>query len=382
MSILPDSRAQSKARPASLDLLSAALEYSARRWSIIPTIGKISAHHWKQFQAGPADEPMLRRMFGRKDITGLAVILGSASGGLACRDWDDSGAYHRWAADHPELAATLPTVQTTRGFHVYFLGPEGFHKLGDGEYRATSGQYCLVPPSRHPSGAFYTWRVPLPSGDLPVAVDPVNAGLLTQDSPRAQETQLPSHPSHNTHLCEQGEIPTAIVETLPTAVGQRRQMLFHLASRLKAIMPNAGSAELKPIVRRWFELALPVIGTKEWAESWEDFVSAWGRVTHPSGCVWTKIVRTAQAIELDTFGHDGAAAKVIRLCAALQAHHGLGASWPLSCRLAGKFAGVSCERAARILKMLAFECVIELVKPGGAKGSKRAAEYRFCGAEQ
>ena len=31
-------------------------------------------------------------------------------------------ASHLWAAGHPELAATLPTVSTARGKHVYFVG--------------------------------------------------------------------------------------------------------------------------------------------------------------------------------------------------------------------------------------------------------------------
>jgi hypothetical protein len=359
-----------------LDLLSAAIEYARLGWSIIPTIGKKSAHHWKQFQARPADEPTLRSMFGCKDITGLAVILGSASGGLACRDFDDAESYRRWAADHPELAATLPTARTARGNHVYLLGPEGFKKHGDGEYRATSGHYCLLPPSLHPSGSVYSWLVPLPSGGIPV-VDPVQVGLLTQELPEAQDTYTLSHPSPNTHLCERGKILTAITETLPTAKGQRRDLLFRLAQRLKANMPNARSTELKAIVRQWFDLALPVIGSKEWAESWEDFVGAWGSVRHPMGSKWAEVVQAAEMNDVDTYDHDGAAARIMRLCATLQMLHGPGKSWPLSCRLAGEFAKVTRERAARILKMLAFEGVIELVTPGGTKGSKRAAEYRY-----
>src|SRR5437667_3928810 len=110
MNNLPVSPSTNKKRPASLDLLTAALEYAARRLSIIPTIGKISAHHWRQFQDVPADEPTLRSMFRRKGITGLAVILGSVSGGLACRDFDDADAYRRWAANHSDLANVLPTV--------------------------------------------------------------------------------------------------------------------------------------------------------------------------------------------------------------------------------------------------------------------------------
>ena len=152
----------SPSKPAIADLLEAALEYAARGWSIIPTAGKQPTGSWKTFQTSPPDEPTLRRMFARKGITGLAIIMGSASGGLACRDYDDAGAYRRWADDHPDLASTLPTVKTSRGFHVYFAGPDGFQDLGDGEYRADSGHYCLLPPSAHPDGPTYTWLVPLP----------------------------------------------------------------------------------------------------------------------------------------------------------------------------------------------------------------------------
>ncbi len=157
----------------------AALTYARRGWSIIPTIGKNSAHHWKQFQTTPADESTLRRLFSHKGITGLAVILGSASRGLACRDFDDTDAYHRWADAQPELAALLPTVKTARGFHVYFRGPDSFAVLGDGEYRADAGHYCLLPPSRHPDGPTYTWQIMLPIGELPM-VNPSSCGLLTQ----------------------------------------------------------------------------------------------------------------------------------------------------------------------------------------------------------
>jgi Bifunctional DNA primase/polymerase, N-terminal len=380
MSILPDFQVTCKEHP-SLDLLIVALEYASRRWSIMPTISKVSAHHWKEFQARQADEPMLRRMFARKDITGLAVILGSASGGLACRDFDDAGAYHQWAADHPELAALLPTVETNRGYHVYFLGPEGFQKLRDGEYRATSGQYCLLPPSRHPSGMHYTWRVPLPSGNLPV-IDPVGAGFLAQDRPIAQDTQPPNHPTHNTHLCEQGKVPTEILETMPTAFGQRRNCLFEFSRRLKSIMPDGTARELKPIVRAWYEKALPVIRTKEWAESWEDFVSAWHRVRVPAGATWEEVTRKAAMINVDTGEHIGASASIIRLCAALQQHHGLGHAWPLSCRKAAEYAGVTHERAARILKTLVFENVLEVANAAGPRGSKKATEYRFHGVQR
>ena len=255
------------------EFVDAALTYARRGWSIIPTIGKRSAHHWKQFQTTPADEPTLRRLFSRKGITGLAVILGRASGGLACRDFDDADAYHRWADVQPELAAVLPTVRTARGFHVYFRGPDSFANLGNGEYRADAGHYCLLPPSRHPDGPTYTWQIMLPTGELPM-VNPVSCGLLTQAHsgngrvvdeiltlppkqqlpthlhPEQTQGKTHSHPPHTLHVSDD-RVEAAIMATLPSGPGQRNRRLFDLARWLKSITPGAAMDSLEAIVRTW-----------------------------------------------------------------------------------------------------------------------------------
>ena len=127
------------------DLLNAALDYAARSWSIIPTLGKKSVGLWKPFQTRPAAEKTLRRLFAKRGVTGLAVITGKVSCGLAVRDFDQAGAYQAWAAQNPAEAASLPTVATARGAHVYGrLDKEAFADLGDGELRATLGitSYC------------------------------------------------------------------------------------------------------------------------------------------------------------------------------------------------------------------------------------------------
>ena len=103
--------------------LSAALAYAARGWSLIPIkpgTKTPACQSWKQYQTTPADDKLLRRWFadGKK---GVAVVCGRVSAGLVIRDFDDMGAYDRWAQDHPELARSLPTVATSRGRHVYFL---------------------------------------------------------------------------------------------------------------------------------------------------------------------------------------------------------------------------------------------------------------------
>ena len=354
-------------------LLDAALDFAARRWSIIPTIGKRAAGRWKPFQEQPADEPTLRRMFARKGINGLAVILGIASGGLACRDFDAADAYHRWAADHPDLASTLPTVRTARGFHVYHRGHECFADLGDGEYRGDAKHYCLLPPSVHPDGPTYRWSISLPDGELPF-LDPVQAGLLTHPSHTQADTQ--AHPSHSLHVSDDG-IEAAILATLPTASGQRNR-LFDLARRLKGIMPDATVIAMEVIVRIWHTRALPIISTKDWLITWIDFRTAWARVRKPAGATMDEIVAAAKA---QTPANADVIAKLTTLCRVMQDHYGPGKAWPLSCRMAGSKIGVGHDTAARLLKLLAIEGTIELVTPAGTKGSRRAAEYRFLKGE-
>jgi hypothetical protein len=88
------------------------------------------------------------------------------SGYLVCRDFDTAEAYLTWASEHRDLAKSLPTVRTGRGYHVYFRSREctKIKNLGDGELRGNG--YCLLPPSRHPSGGTYEWVVPL-NGTVP-----------------------------------------------------------------------------------------------------------------------------------------------------------------------------------------------------------------------
>jgi len=358
------------------DLWSAALDYLRRGWSVVATCGKKPRFEWKPFQRERAHPDLVRDWFGGRftDIDGIGVICGPVSGGLTIRDFDDADAYQRWTRAHPRLARTLPTSQTRRGFHVYCRTNQArIIKLADGELRGAG--YCLLPPSRHPSGICYTWIVPPPDA-LP-RVDPRKAGLL----PTHTQAKTQADPSHSLHVSDSGVagVEIAIRETVPTGPGQRNRRLFDLARRLKAIMPGATIDELEIIVREWHLRALPKIRTKDWLESWIDFRTAWARVKKPSGATMAAIVAVArQQAPPDA----DAIAQLVALCRALQAHHGAGRAWPLSCRMAGEQIGVSHDTAARLFKMLRAEGLIELVTLAGPKGSQIAAEYRFLAPEQ
>jgi hypothetical protein len=72
-------------------------------------------------------------------LTGLVIVLGAVSGGLAVRDFDQADAYRAWATSHPDLADSLATARTHRGFPVYGrLEQEAFADLGDGGQRTVS----------------------------------------------------------------------------------------------------------------------------------------------------------------------------------------------------------------------------------------------------
>ena len=168
------------------DLFTAALGYAARGGSVIPLRGDkkpaLGKGEIDRYRVTPADEAQLRAWFVEGTVkwgpvAGIGIICGAVSGGLVVRDFDTMEGYEAWAKARPDLAATLPTVATARGRHVYFHGDAvKVEKQNDGELRGAG--YVCAPPTRHPSGAYYRWLVPLPAGELPT-IDPVAAGLVT-----------------------------------------------------------------------------------------------------------------------------------------------------------------------------------------------------------
>jgi len=148
----------------SCSLLKAALWYFSRGWCIIPTKGKKAAGPWKKYQTARPDEAELQKLFDRKGITGMAVVLGSASGGLVCRDFDDLEKYQQWAAKFPDLAISLPTVETAWGRHVYFRGPEGFEDYRNGEYRGNQATIACCPPLDIQRGPYTDGLIPFLPG--------------------------------------------------------------------------------------------------------------------------------------------------------------------------------------------------------------------------
>jgi hypothetical protein len=361
-------------------LLQYALSYAARGWSIIPVIGKKPAGLWKPFQTRPADPSTLRRLFARDGITGLAVVLGQVSGGLACRDFDQADGYHRWAQRHPADAALLPTVRTGRGYHVYGrLDQDEFANLGDGELRADSGHYVVLPPSAHPEGGQYSWVVPLPDDD-PLPLLPVSLRQSQQTGEEDRPPQQPSNPLHVSHghnACVPPAALGAIQATLPDGPGQRNRRLFDLARRLKGIVGlDTSPGVLNVIVSRWHARALPVITTKPFGETWSDFQAAWLRARTPHGAGLRDALEAARRApeRLDDNEELGILAA---LCRHLSAAAG-GQPFYLSCRSVEELFGIGRMTAWRWLNTLRFYELIEPVQVGTLK-QRRATTWRWTG---
>jgi hypothetical protein len=359
-------------------LLDFALGYARRGWSIIPVTGKEAVTLWKPFQTRQPDEKTLRRPFAKKGITGLAVILGSPSGGLAVRDFDQVDAYEDWASANPEDAALLPTVKTARGYHVYGrLDNEAFENLDDGELRADSGHYVVLPPSVHPDGAIYSWLNPLPEIGVDLPMLPSSLLVKREKDVTQEHRREDSREPNTTHEYPISCVTSAIARTLPTGPGQRRRCLFDLARHLKRIIPEASRDELRRIVRAWHIQAHPFIRTKQFDESWIDFSEAWELIRLPAGCCFDA---AAKAADLDVppsiaEKYDGNLRRLASLCRQLQRQWGK-SPFPLGCQKAADFLGVSKFHAWSLLRTLQIDTIIVLKKLGSKK-SKKASEFRY-----
>jgi hypothetical protein len=401
------------AGPQGPTALEAALVYHRRGWSVIAiaagTKKPPKGFRWQRFQKTRPTEQELWEWFDGGDELGLAVILGPVSGGLVCRDFDVMETYNAWANSQQDLAATLPTVATARGRHVYFVANvDKITKLADGELRGAG--YCVLPPSRHPSGSTYKWRVPLPDGPLPWVDDVVADGLVSapvtenngdnREILRATEGNRASEVGSgasvaSVSLCYKGggassltldpNIEKVILQELPARIGRRNEQVRELARALKAIplLADAPGDNLEPLVRHWHRLGVEkgVIGTVPFEESWIDFLRIWPIVKFPKGAepmvaIFANAKQAVPPRAADKYESQDIRL-LIALCRELQKAAG-DRPFFLSCRTAGRLLGVSHVAAWRWLFLLQHDHVIDEVEKGDP-GKRRASRYYYLG---
>jgi hypothetical protein len=369
-------------------LLNHALEYHRRGWCIMPIpYGKKAARiKWGKYQKIRPDEKQLVKWFGngRRNI---AVVVGTVSGDLVCRDFDTVQAYESWAAAYPDLAQRLPTVRTARGYHVYFQARiDGTKRLSDGEVRAGGG-YCLLPPSVHPDGPVYQWINPLTESNL-VVCDPERAGFLPRDGDVTEQTEQTENTEHTEAIVGRGkedEVEKAIAETLPQEYGTRNRRIFEFARAVKSLpqYADAEAGQLRELAVIWHKRALPNIRTKEFEETWIDFLKAWPKIKYPKGKepmsqILEKAIRLdPPKIAVEKYQEHSGLKTLVSLCRELQRSAGDNPFF-LSARTAGKLLKVSAMQANRWFFLLQTDGILKLVSKGGtAEAVRKASRYRY-----
>ena len=412
------------------DLLSVALACHELGWCVLATKPgtKQPKGQWKRYQRERPTIATLRRWFRNPDGIGLAVMLGAVSGGLVCRDFDSMTSFERWAARYPDYAQTLPTVATGRpGRHLYAIADnqqiqrigKAYVEFDDGEARLQNC-ICMLPPSKHPSGAVYRW-LSFPSATIP-KVDLRKAGFLqsfsdvtestesteTTEEYRGQQKSTDAitsfevcsdetshthpHPPPNgpavlsvllrRHDGLRDQIKTAIRESLPSRPGRRNRQVFELCRSLKAIpeIADVEGAELEKVVRAWHKKALPAIATKPFEETWIDFLRAWPRVKYPRGqgriLEILKAAKQSVPVEAERF-EQPALRLLVSLCRELQREAGP-EPFPLACRTAGRLLEVDHMTASRWLYLLVQTGILTEVEKGSQRQNK-ATRYRYVG---
>lgn len=379
--------------PFAVDVLSAALVYHSLGWSVIPIkqgTKKPALKSWKRFQTQRPTEQELRDWFACRDDLGIAVVCGKVSGGLTCRDFDDVDSYRAWVAANPEPAATLPIVKSARGFHVYFLSDlDHTEKFTDGELRGDRA-YVVLPPSLHPDGKRYHWLTE-PTANIP-ALDyrtfQEKHGVKHTEPTERQKPLASVSPSLRDSvspgLClSVGSAWDAVIaRCLPTKERERNSKVFELAQWLKADpkLKDAGTSAAEPIVRRWHEQALHVIGTKPFSETMADFEHAWESVKFPKGVdvvqqVWQKVKAGTWPTEAEQYDSPDMR-WLLALCLELQRMNGVGRQFFLSCRSAATALGRDHTDVAKWLKKFARD---GLLKAFPQEGFREAHRYRYVG---
>lgn len=382
------------------DNLRFAQEYYRMGWSIVPLApGKKMpprSFSLSKYLAGRASETDLERWFSGRPW-GIGVGLGEVSDNLCVRDFDKMSAYTRWAQNHPRLAAQLPTAATGRrggGRHVYFTadlselrewtstGDRLILKFDDGELKG--GGIAVLPPSRHRTGRRYRWIVP--PDDVPYVSDLQAAGLIPPELTPSFHKRSPAS-SGAAFLLSTGAatasplaaprfhnpeeaVKWAVETSLPTEVGQRHTKVFDFVRRLQSIPGLQGTdpQSLRELVEIWHRKASPNIRTKNFEQTWRDFLDGWKLADQPFGLTMALAVQAAQGTGIDY---------IESLCRELQRLHG-DKPFFLSHRVAGILTSVSHTTGRKWIERLLSQGKLRLANQGSYSG-RRASEYWYVG---
>jgi hypothetical protein len=175
-------------------------------------------------------------------------------------------------------------------------------------------------------------------------------------------------------------IDRAVEETLPQEFGQRNRQIFEFARQLRNIFDDETDPDtLRPYVAAWHKKALPYIRTKEFEETWTDFVHAWVNVSRPAGRFLEQIKRLANEDTYTVAQSDINLDKVARVFRAGGRVHGKGQTFFLDYRTLGGCVGLSAVASRKIALKLVELALLARVENGTVGKKGKATVWRWLG---
>lgn len=391
-----------------VDWVTEALKYRKMGISVFACwADKKPIQSWKAFQNRLPTSREIRFMFSRPGVGGIAAVCGAVSGGLVCRDYDDPKAFSTWKKKHRDIVKSFPTVATKRGSHIWLYGPNEWHQMTDGEYRGTSKQYVMLPPSIHPeSPEPYRWIIHPDDVGFPITDNTSDWGLLSTilvgKKSDKDKGKIDSYISSSkffliTNTNSGQKLPRRSVMDAdgfgwmlpdsvrklavihqPVRVGHRNQKIMNYVRALLRLPGMRWNRfRLTVAFRQWWGPASLVVGTKEEKTSLRDFMDAWELCPEQrSGLDVARLRKAVEPFALPDVGVylSGDAELLFKCCVHLQGING-GGEFFISGDDAGRLIGSSRASARRALqRLIGFGLLEQLWK--GSNLSGRSNGYR------
>jgi len=353
---------------------------------------------------GASEDPKKIREWWRK---WPKANLGLATSGLVVVDVDPvDGGPNPWAEDSRagkvlQEAGAIARTGREHGRHFYFAGKTRNRQgvFPGVDVKSTRG-LVVAPPSVHANGCAYRWECELavPPDELPqippALVDSLRGQLSRSRASESARSGVDSVicKSESSVICTSvrlqeieannpGAIEAAIRETLPERIHTRVKCIWQLVGRLKRLDLRGPPFEFRPVIDRWYELALPNIDTKDREETRVDFADAW--VSYDPEREFGAWIEAAKArpVPLGLESAPEPMQAIAKLCVEL-ASRNQGGVFYLSCRKAGEAVGLRHTAANKVLGLLEKMGYLGVVTPGVPGKNGKATRWRWLGGKR
>jgi hypothetical protein len=146
---------------------------------------------------------------------------------------------------------------------------------------------------------------------------------------------------------------------------------------------DADPKQFETIVRKWHKKALSKIRTKEFEETWIDFLKAWPNIKHkigdePMARIFEAVIQLEPPeIAMEKYPDNSKLKIFVSLCRELQRAAGNNPFF-LATRTAGKLLKISPMQASRWLYLLETDNILKVVVKGGtAENPRKATRFRY-----